>query len=425
MSTRDTVDRPPQAPRLELFHEAERLDAGAALRHTRSLFSLPDDVVYLDGNSLGALPHAVPAAMADAVQRQWGRRLVRSWNEADWWGAPERVGDRIGALVGAGPGQVVVADSTSVNLFKVYVAAARMRPGRRVVLTDPDAFPTDSYVLGGAARLLGLDVRAVSPVDAPHAIAEAGDRLAFVSYAQVDYRTGELWDLAAVTAAARDVGALSCWDLCHSAGAMAVGLDEHGADFAVGCGYKYLNGGPGAPAYLYVAQRHLAAFDSPLTGWHGHAAPFGGSARFEPAPGISRGRVGTPPMLSVLALEAALTVFDGLDLDDVRRQSLSLTRFFAQCLDALGVSLPVATPGQEARRGSQVSLHHPQGYAVVQALIARGVIGDFRGPDLVRLGFAPLYLSHRDVATAATALAEVLATGEFQRPEFAARSTVL
>jgi kynureninase len=409
----------------DLLAGADRLDAAVALPHTRSLFALPDGLVYLDGNSLGALPRAVVPAMADAVERQWGRRLIRSWNEADWWGAPERVGDRIGALVGAAPGQVVVADSTSVNLFKVYVAAARLRPGRPVVLTDPDAFPTDNYVLAGAAELLGLEVLAVSPAAAADAVAEVGDRLALVSYSQVDYRTGELWDLAALTAAAHDVGALSCWDLCHSAGAMPVALDDCLADFAVGCGYKYLSGGPGAPAYLYVAQRHLGDFANPLTGWHGHAQPFGGEERFEPAPGISRGRVGTAPMLSVLALEAALTVFDGLDLADVRSRSLSLTRFFLDCLARLDLRLPLATPADDARRGSQVSLRHPDAYAVVQALIGRGVIGDFRAPDLIRLGFGPLYLSHRDVATAAGALHEVLSTREYERPEFGLRAAVL
>jgi kynureninase len=408
----------------DLSARAAQLDADAPLAASRARFVLPEGVIYLDGNSLGALPAAVPDAVARVIATEWGQRLIRSWNEADWWGAPERVGDVIGALVGAAPGQVVVTDSTSVNLFKVFVAAARMRPGRRVVVTDGGSFPTDLYVLASVARLLDLEVVNVASGEALEAIAAHADRLALVAFGQVDYRTGELWDVPGITRAVHDAGALMCWDLCHSAGAVPVGLDEHEVDFAVGCGYKYLNGGPGAPAFVYVASRHQADFDQPLTGWQGHGAPFAMSPDFEAAEGISRARVGTAPLLSLLGLEAALTAYDGLDMGDVRAQSLSLTRFFVGCLGALGVDLPVATPLEDARRGSQVSLHHPDAYAVVQALIERGVIGDFREPDLVRLGFAPLYVTHADALGAARHLAAVLAGREHEQPRFSTRAAV-
>ncbi|WP_353508928.1 kynureninase [Intrasporangium sp.] len=408
----------------DLLARASDLDARSPLSGTRERFVLPDGVIYLDGNSLGALPRTVGPVLARVVEHEWGDRLIRSWNEADWWGAQTRVGDRIGRLVGAAAGQIVVTDSTSVNLYKAIVGAARLRPGRRVVLTDPASFPTDLYLAEAAARVEGLEVRRVSPADAPQAIAALGPDLAVAAYSSVDYATGELWDLERITSAAHDVGALACWDLCHSAGAVDVRLDAGGADVAVGCGYKYLNGGPGAPSFIYVAARHQDAFDQPLTGWFGHANPFEMAREYVPASGIDRLRVGTPPMLSVLALEAALEAFDGLSMADVRAQSLSLTSIFREAVATLGVGLALATPAADRQRGSQVSLRHPEAFAVVQALIARGVIGDYREPDIVRLGFAPLYVTHVDAVTAAQQLNEVLDSREHERPEFATRHAV-
>lgn len=407
-----------------LTARARELDAAHAGTDRRRAFALPAGVIYLDGNSLGPLTRAAAEVAADVVSRQWGTQLIQAWNASDWWGAPERVGDRIGVLVGAAPGQVVVTDSTSVNLFKVCVAASRMRPGRSTVLTDPDSFPTDLYITRSAADLLGLTVELVPVDEAAARMAELGPSLALASYSEVDYRTGERWDLAELTRAAHDVGALVCWDLCHSAGVMPVGLDEHEADFAVGCGYKYLNGGPGAPAFVYVARRHLPHFDTPLTGWQGHASPFAMSSDYVPAETITRARAGTAPLLSLLTLEGALEAYEGLDVESVRGRSLSLTGFFLECVDALDLDVTVATPRSARRRGSQVSLRHPQAYAVVQALIARGVIGDFREPDIVRLGFSPLFLSHSDVLEAAAHLAAVLTRREYERDDFAARATV-
>ncbi|HWI33815.1 MAG TPA: kynureninase [Lapillicoccus sp.] len=409
---------------VELTERAAALDAQHADAYRRDAFALPEGLVYLDGNSLGALPRTVPNTLTEVAERQWGERLIRSWNESDWWGAPERVGDRIGRLVGAAPGQVVVTDSTSVNLFKIFVAAARMRPDRRVVLIDPDSFPTDLYVLGGAARLAGLTVERVPPPQVAARLGQVGADVALVSYSSVDYRTGELWDLPSITQAAHELGALAAWDLCHSAGVVDLRLDDDGADLAVGCGYKYLNGGPGAPSYLYVREKHQSAFDSPIAGWHGHARPFAMEGAFDPADGITRARVGTGPLLSILALEAALSAYDGLLVADVRARSLSLTGFFVECLDRLGHGHAVVTPRDDQRRGSQVAVRHPEAYAVVQALLGRGVVGDFREPDLVRLGFAPLYVSHLDAARAAVAFAEVVESEEYARDAFRARATV-
>ena len=409
-----------------LERRAEELDAADPLADLRRRFLLPDGLVYLDGNSLGALPAAVPPAMADVVQRQWGSGLVRSWNEEAWWAAPLRVGDRIGRLLGAAPGQTVAGDSTSVQLFNALCAAARMRPGRPLLLTDPGQFPSDRYLAESVARLFGLRVGYVPPAELPDFLRTHGEGVAVAAYSPVDYRTGELFDVPAVTRAVRAAGALMLWDLCHAAGAVPLRLDEWGVDLAVGCGYKFLSGGPGAPAFLYVADRHQESFDHPLTGWNGHADPFGPTAGYTPAEGIGRARIGTPPMLSLLALEAALTAFDGVDLDRVRAKSLSLTGFLIDCADTLpgGLGFSLVTPREPDRRGSQVVLRHPEAYAVVQALAEHGVVGDMRAPDLLRFGVNALYLTHRELWLAMTLLRDLTAAQEHRAPRHQQRATV-
>ncbi|MEN0128101.1 MAG: kynureninase [Brevundimonas sp.] len=408
---------------MSLSELAAALDATHAATDLRELFVLPDDLVYLDGNSLGALPRSVPDAVRAGVEQQWGQDLVAAWNVHGWWDAPRRVGDAVAAIVGAAPGTVVVGDSTTVRLHQALHAVADLRPGRRVVLADPDTFPTDLYVLDGVAAQRGLRVEHVSPDDAAARLRGTQD-VAAVVYSHVDYRTGRLWDLAAVTRAAHEAGALAVWDLCHSAGAVPVGLAANDVDLAVGCGYKYLNGGPGAPAFLYVAAAHQAAFENVVPGWHGHAQPFAMSGEYRPADGIDRARIGTPPMLSMIALESALGVFDRVELDAIRARSLSLTTFLRTCIDALVPGSQYASPADDAIRGSQVALRHPDAYGVVQALIARGVVGDFRAPDIVRLGVAAPYLTHADMLRAAEHLAGVLAAGEHLDPAYARRSTV-
>ncbi|WP_130796314.1 kynureninase [Streptomyces otsuchiensis] len=404
-----------------LAERAAALDDADPLAGLRAAFVL-DDTVYLDGNSLGALPAAVPARLADVVAREWGELRIRSWTESGWWTAPERVGDRIAPLVGAGPGRVVVGDSTSVNIFKALVAAVRLAdaaegadgddgvtesPARDEILVDAATFPTDGYIAASAARLTGRTVRAVAMADLA---AEVGPRTAVVLANHVDYRSGELYDLPALTAAAHAAGALIVWDLCHSAGALPVQLDADGADFAVGCGYKYLNGGPGAPAFLYVRGEHQGRFDSPLPGWNSHAEPFAMEAAYTPAEGAARGRVGTPDILSMLALESALEVWDGVDPQQVRAKSLALTDFFLECVSALlpDGAVSCVTPREHARRGSQVALRCEGAREVMAELIRRGVVGDFRQPDVLRFGFTPLYTSFGDALRAATVLAAVI-----------------
>lgn len=390
---------------------AEALDTADELAALRELFTL-DDTVYLDGNSLGALPRHVPARMQEVLTHEWGALRIRSWGESGWWTAPERIGDRIAPLVGAAAGQIVVGDSTSVNVFKAVVAATRLAgDGRDEILVDASTFPTDGYIAGAAARMTGHRVVPVAPSDVPAAL---GPRTAAVLLNHVDYRTGRLHDLPGLTAAAHEAGALAVWDLCHSAGALPVGLDAHGVDLAVGCTYKYLNGGPGSPAYLYVAERHQEAFDSPLPGWTSHADPFAMTPGYAPADGSVRGRVGTPDILSMLALESALDVWDGVSVEAVRAKSLALTDFFLECVAAYAPEGRVAsvTPVSHAERGSQVSLRCENADAtaeVMRVLIERGVVGDLRRPDVLRFGFTPLYVGFADAERAARILAEVLA----------------
>ncbi|MFC7827202.1 kynureninase [Streptomyces sp. NPDC057375] len=395
-----------------LAGEAEQLDAADGLAAVRERFVL-DDVTYLDGNSLGALPAHVPARVDDVVRRQWGELRIRSWEESGWWTAPERIGDRIAPLVGAAAGQIVVGDSTSVNVFKALVAAVRMAqedgPGRDEILVDATTFPTDGYIAESAARMTGCALRPVAPAEVPSAL---GDRTAAVLLNHVDYRTGRLHDLPALTAAVHAAGAYAVWDLCHSAGALPVGLDEHGVDLAVGCTYKYLNGGPGSPAYLYVRRDLQPRFDSPLPGWNSHAEPFGMRSGYAPASGAVRGRVGTPDILSLLALEAALDVWDedGVSVAAVREKSLALTDFFLRCVEAYVPAGRVesVTPAAHGERGSQVALRCDDAGEVMKRLIERGVVGDYRAPDVLRFGFTPLYVGFADVERAARVLARTL-----------------
>ncbi|WP_315095569.1 aminotransferase class V-fold PLP-dependent enzyme [uncultured Cellulomonas sp.] len=405
----------------DLDARAARLDGEHAATDLRDRYVLPEGVVYLDGNSLGALPAGVAEAVQEAVRTQWGRDLVGSWNGHGWWDAPARVGDAIGRLVGAGLGQVLVGDSTSVRLHQSLHAAAALRPGRTVVLTEPDSFPTDRYVVAGVAAQVGWRVEHTAPEDVRDRL---GPDVAVVVLSHVDYRTGELLDLPGITAAAHDAGALALWDLCHSAGAVPVGLDVHRVDLAVGCGYKYLNGGPGAPAFGYVASRHQDAFVNVLPGWNGHAEPFAMADGYVGARGVARARIGTPPMLSLLALEAALRAFDGIEIEEVRARSLSLTRFLRDAVETVLPGAALVSPEADGCRGSQVAFRHPAAYGIVQALAARGVVGDFRTPDVVRLGVAAPYLTHADLVAAARALADVLGRGEHLDPAWSTRNVV-
>ncbi|WOI63307.1 kynureninase [Streptomyces fradiae] len=407
-----------------LAARAAALDAADPLAKRRELFALDDGAVYLDGNSLGALPRHVPARMAHVIAHEWGELRIRSWGESGWWTAPERIGDRIAPLVGAAPGQVVVGDSTSVNVLKALVGAVRLAdayadgagdgggngggPVRDEILVDATTFPTDGYIAESAARMTGRRLVPVAPGDVPDAV---GPRTAAVLVNHVDYRTGRLHDLPGVTAAVRDAGALAVWDLCHSAGALPVDLDANGVDLAVGCTYKYLNGGPGAPAFLYVAERHQARFDSPLPGWNSHADPFAMTPGYAAVDGARRGRVGTPDILSMLALESALDVWDGVAVGEVRAKSLALTDFFLECVRAYVPEgrLTCLTPAAHAERGSQVALSCPDAPAVMERLIERGVVGDLRRPDVLRFGFTPLYVGYADAERAARVLAEVCA----------------
>ncbi|WP_424891533.1 kynureninase [Streptomyces sp. XH2] len=397
-----------------LAKEAAALDATDGLAAKRAEFDLDDGVVYLDGNSLGALPRGVAGRLCEVVGHEWGRLRIRSWEESGWWTAPERIGDRIGGLIGAAPGQVVVGDSTSVNVFKAVVAAIRLADtaSRDEVLVDAATFPTDGYIARSAARMTGCRIRAVAAADMAR---EAGPRTAVALVNHVDYRTGRLHDLPGITAAVRAAGARTVWDVCHSAGALPVHLDADGADFAVGCTYKYLNGGPGAPAFLYVRRALQDRFDSPLPGWNSHADPFAMDPAYAPAGGAVRGRVGTPEILSLLALDAALGVWDGVDLAAVRAKSLALTDFFLRCAAAYVPEGRVAsvTPEAHAERGSQISLRYGPGAGEVMAeLVRRGVVGDHRRPDVLRFGFTPLYTRFADAERAARVLGEVIGAME-------------
>ncbi len=399
------------------------LDETDQLAWVRDEFELPPGLIYLDGNSLGPLPRRVKKRLEHVVTVEWGQGLIRSWNDAEWFDAPMRVGRKMAPLIGAKPHEVVVVDSTSLNLFKVVAAAAQLVPDRPVILSEVGNFPTDLYIADGVAELYGREVRVVESTE----IVDSLDSdVGVVMLTHVDYRTGACHDLDLVTTAVHDAGALAVWDLAHTAGAMPVDLGAAGADFAVGCGYKYLCGGPGAPSFLYVADRWHDRAAQPVTGWHGHARPFDFTRRYEPAAGVERFRIGTPALLSLLAFEAALELFGEVDMEDLRAKSMQLTQLFA---DLVAERLPtagleLASPADPARRGGQVSFRHRDAYPLVQALIARDVVGDFRAPDIARFGMAPLHLRYVDMWDAVEHLVAVVEGGEWRRPEFAQRATV-
>ena len=406
-------------------HDIANLDQTDKLSSLRNRFHLPKNLIYLDGNSLGMLPKHVPARLGRAVRLEWGEDLIRSWNKNAWIDLPVRVGAKIAKLIGAHDEEVIAADSTSINLFKVVLAALRLRPERGVIVSDIDNFPTDLYMVQGINDLLEnrYELRFVKRDQLEASIDE---NVAVVMLTQVDYRTGELYDMAKVTQLTHDHGAISLWDLAHSAGAFPVDLEGCNVDFAVGCGYKYLNGGPGAPAFLYVARRHQLEVAPILAGWMGHRAPFDFTPEYTPNTDLRRLTVGTPPVLGMIALEAALEVFEDVSMHDIRAKSIALTDLFIDLMQPLCLEFgfELVSPRDSARRGSQVSYSHPEGYAIMQALIAADVIGDFRAPNIVRFGFTPLYLRFSDIQEAVQRLEVIMRKHRWQEPQFQERSKV-
>ena len=399
--------------------EIDALDAADPLAPMRARFALPEGVIYLDGNSLGALPRDTGAAMADMLSRQWGDRLIRSWSEG-WIEAPTRLGGKIASMIGAAADEVIVGDSTSANLFKALVAALRIAPSRTVVVSEAGNFPTALHVAEGAVACVpGATLKVVPRGEV---LAAIGPDTAVLMLTHVHYKTAERFDMASVTAAAQAAGAVMLWDLSHSAGAVAVEVNAANADMAVGCTYKYLNGGPGAPAYIYVAKRWQERLASPLSGWMGHAAPFAFADGYEPAPGMKRWLAGTPPMLAMAALETGLDLWADVDREAVWAKSAALWRIMAAAGEAAG--LECVTSADAAARGSHISFRHPDAHALTQALIERGVIGDFRDPDVLRLGLTPLYLSHRDVWQAGEILGEIVRSGMYREARFRERLAV-
>lgn len=398
------------------------LDAADPLAHWRDAFVLRDELVYLDGNSLGALPRATAARLAETVCQQWGEGLISSWLDADWIGAPRRIGDKIASLLGASPGEIIAADSTSVNIFKALTAALSLRPDRRVILTETGNFPTDFYMMQGLARLSGVKIVAVTPETLIDHI-DAG--VAVLLLTQVHYKTGAVHDMAALTRLAQAQGALVIWDLSHSAGAITVDLNAANADFAVGCGYKFLNGGPGAPGFLFAAVRHHAATPA-LTGWFGHAKPFAFEDNFDPAPGIDRFQCGTPPILGLAALESGVDLMAQVDSVARDAKTHALANLFIEAMATLCAAhgFALISPRDPARRGAHVSFAHREGYAMMQALKARDIIGDFRPPDIMRFGLTPLYLRFVDVVTAVETLDDICRSRAWDQPEYRVRAAV-
>lgn len=404
----------------------EAMDEADPLRSLRDRFTLPEGLIYLDGNSLGAASPAAFAELETAARQEWGEGLIRSWNTAGWFDLPVVLGDRIGRLTGAAPGQVVVADTTSINIYKALHAAMSLRPDRKVVVAEASSFPTDLYMAEGVISTLPGATMRLEGVDAPTLEELIDEDVAVVLINHVNYKSGALRDMAALTRRAHEAGAMVVWDLCHTAGALPIALDAANADFAVGCTYKYLNGGPGAPAFIYVASRHLGVANQPLSGWWAHARPFAMERGFEADSGIRRFQCGTQCMLSMRALKGALDVWDDVDLDALRSKSVALTELFISLVELRceGLGVTLESPRDSARRGSQVSFVHENAYAVMQALIERGVIGDFRAPSTIRFGFTPLYIGYRDVWNAAAILEDVLRTEAWKDSRFAVRTAV-
>ena len=395
---------------------------------TKSHFHLPKDVIYLDGNSLGPLPKAAAGRLASAVTEEWGEMLITGWNRggrdgAGWMAMPTAIGDRIARLIGAEPGHVVMGDTLSIKVYQALASAIEMRPDRKVILSDNGNFPSDLYIAQGLVKSLGrgLELKVVAPEEIADHIDES---VAATLITEVDYRTGRLHDMKALTAKAHAAGALAIWDLAHTAGATEVDLAGAGADFAVGCTYKYLNGGPGAPAFIYVAPRHAEVARPALSGWLGHEAPFAFDLDYRPGRGIERMRVGTPPVLALAALEASLDIWDMTTMADIRARSIALTEAFVEGVETACPMLSLASPRDPHLRGSQISFRFEEGYAAMQALIARGVIGDFRAPDIMRFGFTPLYIELGDVAKAVDIIADVMNRRLWDRPEYRTRSRV-
>ncbi len=402
--------------------QAHQLDADDSLGFARDRFRLPQGIIYLDGNSLGALSAAAPAALAETTERQWGEDLIASWNKHGWIDWPARIAAKLAPIVGARPNELLIADSTSVSLFKLLAAAMRARPGRKTILTQQANFPTDLYVAQGLAGMLGAELKSVP---AEQVLGAIDSDTAVVTLTHVDYRSASIHDMRAVNHAAHAAGALTVWDLSHSAGAIELELDGAGCDLAVGCGYKYLNGGPGAPAFIYVAERLQSELENPLQGWMGHAEPFAFADDYRPSDGILRFLTGTPSILAMAALEAGIDTFKGISMSDLAAKSRNLSQLFVEEVEARCVDeVRLGSPSDPAQRGSHVVFAHPEGYAVMQALIARGVIGDFRAPDLMRFGFAPLYNSYGEIVRAAEILADILASRQWGQPRFRERAKV-
>ena len=404
------------------LNEARQLDADEPLAFARKRFALPEGIIYLDGNSLGALPTATAARLREVAQHQWGGDLIASWNKHGWIDWPTRIAAKLSPIVGAAPDELLIADSTSVCLFKLLAAAVGARPGRSTILTQRHNFPTDLYVAQGLAEMLELRLKSVP---APEVIGAIDENTAVVTLTHVDYRSASFHDMRAINEQAHSAGALTVWDLSHSAGAMKLDVDGTGCDLAVGCGYKYLNGGPGAPAFLFVSRRLQDQLRSPVQGWMGHAAPFTFEDDYRPASGMERFLTGTPSILALAALDAGLNTFADLSMEDVETKARALSQLFIDMVEArCGSEIRLKSPRDPEERGSHLVFAHPQGYAVVQALIARGVIGDFRTPDLMRFGFAPLYNGFEDVVRATEILADVLAKREWDQPRFHERAKV-